>query len=467
MTQETESQRANREAAEKATRDAAARAAQQQAAPPTVKHSNLPGWLIPVVIFALAGVLFFFIVSSWTSWESSGSVKTDDAYVRADVAPLATKVIGVVKKTNVDDFQKVKADQVLVELKNDDYKARVDQAEAAVNQAEIKLANMKQRKEQQDARVLDAQTALSNSKTAVTQTDDSIRAAAASIDEAKAAIEGAEAAIAQSQAAEKAAAADTTQADLERARQEALLAEESTTKEKVEQVVAQSDKARANTEAQRSGEAKARSELAARKAELSKALQQLSSSRSDKDKSLQAVLSREAELTEQKEQRQLLDGEEKELASDVVAKEAGLRSAQVDLDYTIIRAPQDGIVGELKVKPGQLVSVGTQVITVISSKPWVIANFRETQLQHVREGDQAETVVDALPGMHFEGHVEEIAPASGAQFSLLPPDNASGNFTKITQRIPVKIAFDGDAESLSRLRPGMSAIVTIKPGTKR
>src|SRR5262249_18450543 len=145
---------------------------------------------------------------------------------------------------------------------------------------------------------------------------------------------------------------------------------------------------------------------------------------------------------------------------------AALISAQADLDYTYVRAPADGVVGEIKVKPGQLVGAGTQVTTLISGKPWVIANYRETQLVKVQPGDLAEISIDALPGTHVKGHVEHIAPASGAQFSLLPPENASGNFTKIVQRIPVKIVLDEDDNMLNRLRPGMSAVATIKPGTK-
>jgi membrane fusion protein (multidrug efflux system) len=165
-------------------------------------------------------------------------------------------------------------------------------------------------------------------------------------------------------------------------------------------------------------------------------------------------------------QRELLDGEEKQLISELAVKKAGLTTADVDLDYTIVKAPTDGIVGELKVKPGQLVNAGTQVITLISAEPWVLANYRETQLVKVKEGDRVEVTVDALPGTHLNGHVERISPASGAQFSLLPPDNASGNFTKVTQRITVKICFDEDKQKLASLRPGMSVTATIMPGTK-
>jgi len=380
---------------------------------------------------------------------------------------LSTKASGLVQTTKVNDFQTVESGQVLVELKNDEYRARVEQSKEAIRQTEIKLADMKQRKEQQDARIAQARAALESSQTSVSQVDDTIRSAQESINEATAGIEVANASILQSDATVKAASADVTRASLERARQEALLANESTTKAKVEQVVNEHERTVANLEAQQAAQAKARAELSARKAQLAKAKEQLSSTRAERSKSLLTVKTHQSELTAQLMQRELLDGEEKQLVSDLASKKAGLQSANSDLAYTIIRSPTDGLVGELKVKPGQLVSAGTQVISVISAEPWVIANYRETQLTNVKDGDRADVTVDALPGMHFAAHVERIAPASGAQFSLLPPDNASGNFTKVTQRIPVKIDFDEEKQKLANLRPGMSVSVTIHPGSRK
>jgi membrane fusion protein (multidrug efflux system) len=477
-------ERRAREAAEAVAREARAKAATVptpqapiKASDPTAPHpptttepaknASTTNWAIPIFIFAAAGILFFLISGLWTTWESTTSVKTDDAYIRADVAPLSTKVTGVVRQTTVNDYDKVKAGQILVELKNDEYKARVEQGRQAIRDAEIKLSDMKQKKEQQDARVAEAQSALESSRTSIKEADDSIASAQAAIDEARAGIEAAKAAIHQSEASTRAASAGVTRTAAERARQEALLAAESSTKERLEKIVEENDQAVANLEAQKATQTKAQAELSARQAQLSKAMQQLSTSRSEKEKSLLAVQSRQSELTAQRKQRELLDGEQKQLVADLASKNAGLTSTQVDLDYTIVRAPIDGVVGELKVKPGQFVSAGTQVITVISATPWVIANYRETQLSHVKDGDLVEVQVDALPGTHLKGHVERIAPASGAQFSLLPPDNASGNFTKITQRIPVKICFDESGEKLAGLRPGMSATATIKPGSNR
>jgi membrane fusion protein, multidrug efflux system len=149
------------------------------------------------------------------------------------------------------------------------------------------------------------------------------------------------------------------------------------------------------------------------------------------------------------------------LLADLHAKEAALAVAQVNLGYTKIYAPGDGTVGERQVRPGQLVSPGTQVVTFVAQTKWVQANYRETQLTHMRAGDPAEIRVDTYPGQVMRGKVLEIAPASGSQFALLPPDNATGNFTKVVQRISVKIGLD-DAAQAARLRPGLSVTATVR-----
>jgi membrane fusion protein, multidrug efflux system len=141
----------------------------------------------------------------------------------------------------------------------------------------------------------------------------------------------------------------------------------------------------------------------------------------------------------------------------IAAQRATLDAAQLNLSYTTIRAPQDGVVGQRQVKPGQLVGVGSQ-LTTLTPLPnvWVIANYKETQLTHMAVGQNAEITVDTFPGHTLRGHVLAFAPASGAEFALLPPDNATGNFTKVVQRIAVKIVID-DADGLNdRLVPGMS-----------
>jgi membrane fusion protein, multidrug efflux system len=132
----------------------------------------------------------------------------------------------------------------------------------------------------------------------------------------------------------------------------------------------------------------------------------------------------------------------------------------VSLAYTKIVAPADGRVGRLRVHPGQLVAAGVQVVDFVQNGAWIEANFLETQLAHVRVGDTADINIDAYPSQILHGHVSEVAPASGSATALLPPDNATGNFTKVIQRVPVKIVFDGNPSG-DILRPGLSAEVTV------
>jgi membrane fusion protein (multidrug efflux system) len=158
----------------------------------------------------------------------------------------------------------------------------------------------------------------------------------------------------------------------------------------------------------------------------------------------------------------VLDSQELLLRADLNSKKASLALARTNLDYTRITAPENGVVSERKVRPGQLVSPGTQVISLVQNEIWVQANYKETQVRHLRAGDPAEIKVDAFPGVIFHGRVEEVSPASGSQFALLPPDNATGNYTKIVQRVPVKIVLDASQARLERLRPGLSVIATVR-----
>src|SRR6202795_4058279 len=172
---------------------------------------------------------------------------------------------------------------------------------------------------------------------------------------------------------------------------------------------------------------------------------------------------RSSELAAEAERRSkaVLESQDMQLLADLRAKQANLTAANVNLGYTKIYAPGEGTVGERQVRPGQLVSPGTQVISFVDITKWVQANYRETQLTNVKVGDLAELRIDQYPGQVIRGKVLEIAPASGSQFALLPPDNATGNFTKVVQRIPVKIALD-DKTFAAKFRPGLSVIATVR-----
>jgi len=368
-----------------------------------------PAWQrygTPLLVVLLAAAVVYTITRNWNSWEG-GKIEqaTDDAYVRGDLTPLSTKVAGIVRDVRVSDFQTVHQGDLVVQLDDDDYRAQVAQASAAVEAAKAAIENNRRQKQLQQAK----------------------------IDRALAGVHQAEAEISASQAGIEAAQADIVRTLPERRRQENLIQTNSTTQQKVEQAT--------------SAEESSRAQLASRQASLQQAKAALSSSQSAADAERRGL--------------DVLGSQELQLIADLHAKEAALTVAQVNLGYTRIEAPGEGSVGERQVRPGQLVSPGTQVISFVSKIKWVQANYRETQLTNVKIGDPAEIRVDEYPGKVLRGKVIEIAPASGSQFALLPPDNATGNYTKVVQRIPVKIAFD-DSEIATTLQPGLSVIATVR-----
>ena len=149
------------------------------------------------------------------------------------------------------------------------------------------------------------------------------------------------------------------------------------------------------------------------------------------------------------------------LEAAVASAEAALQLARIDLANTEIRAPRDGQLGQVGVRLGAYVNAGSQLTAIVPDALWVIANMKETQMAHVLPGQPATFLVDALDHARLNGHVERISPAAGSEFSVLPADNATGNFVKIAQRIPVRIAIDPDQPLAARLRPGMSVVVSI------
>ncbi|MGY3531589.1 HlyD family secretion protein [Bradyrhizobium sp. USDA 4452] len=172
-----------------------------------------------------------------------------------------------------------------------------------------------------------------------------------------------------------------------------------------------------------------------------------------------------AVIAAQRHQLEVLQGTKKQRAADLDAAKALLASARLKLGYTKIVAPFDGVTGERQVQPGDYVNIGTNLVNVVPlPNVYVIANYKETQLTNVRPGQPVEVTVDTFSGQKLRGTVERIAPASGSQFALLPPDNATGNFTKVVQRIPVRIQFDKDQPLLARLLPGMSVVTRINTG---
>ena len=365
---------------------------------------------IPIVILALALFLFLAIRGHWDSWTSDATVQsTNDAYVAADQIPLSTRISSTVKAVPVQDFQAVKAGDTIVELESTDYSATVDEAQAGINAAHAQL----------------------------TANQDAKRASDAGIEAAKQAVDQAVAGTVTAQSAVSVQEAQLTQAESEYQRQSKLLQNVAATRQQFEQAQAARNSARAALEGRRADLARATAAVSASRAALAGALQQRAS----------------------------LNATDALLKAQITAKEAGKAISKVNLGYAKIVAPADGRIGKMKVHPGQLVGAGVQVVDFVQNGAWVEANLLETQLAHVRAGNKAEVKIDAYPSQPLDGHVLYIAPASGAASSILPPDNATGNFTKVIQRVPVKIVIDSKVAP-DLLRPGLSAEVHIHTDSK-
>jgi membrane fusion protein, multidrug efflux system len=368
--------------------------------------------IVPVVVLVVAGALLFTIKGCWTTWEGGGAEQhTDDAYVRADLTPLSTRISGTVRKMEVGDYQPVTAGQLLVQLEDDDYAAMLAEAKAGLAAAQAQLADNQSAKQIQDAQIQNAETGIA---------------------QATAALNAAKAAIAAVQP-------DVDQTETQRKREEALLASKATTHQELEGAVANADRNAGL--------------LSSRQADLARAQGALDSSR--------------AVLQAAKAQRAALNTKDALYLADIKAKQAAIIVSEVNLGYTRILAPATGAVSERHVQEGQLVAPGMEVIDLVRGDVWIQANYQETQLTNMQKGDVADITIDTFPGVVLHGKVAEISPASGSQFALLPPDNATGNFTKVVQRIPVKIVLDPDHPLKDRLRPGFSAVVTVHASGKR
>ena len=362
--------------------------------------------VIPLIVLVVAALLFFVINGRWTSWFGRrAEQETDDAYVQADMTPLSTRISGTVRKMKVEDFDSVKAGQVLVEIDDDEYRSKVEEAKAALAASQAALADNQAAKRIQEAKIQKAEGMVA---------------------EAEAAVSIARAGIASTQP-------EVERTAIERKRQEALLASKATTRQQLESAVADAERY--------SGL------LAGRQADLGQAQAALASSR--------------VQIEAEKRELAALDSRDALYRADIEAKKASIAVAEVNLSYTRITAPANGTVGKRHVQEGQLVTPGMETVDLVRGDAWVQANYLETQLTNIRKGDIADIKIDAFPGVVLHGKVVEIAPATGSQTALLPPDNATGNYTKVVQRIPVKIALDPGHPLQGRLRPGLSTEVTI------
>ncbi|HEV7669610.1 MAG TPA: HlyD family secretion protein [Thermoanaerobaculia bacterium] len=370
-----------------------------------------------MVLLGVLALVVALVVGGFAWWHLSGRISTDDAQVEGDLNPIASRVGGTVAKVLVRENENVKAGTLLVQIDPRDYEIAVAKAQADLDEAEA-----------------NGRGAHSNLPVASASSSSRLSMSASQL-------AGAQARLASAKARLEEATANAVRArqDLERA--ETLIKKDEIARRDYDAAVAASAAAKAGKDA---------AEAAVNEAE----------------RGIDAARAALADARTAPQQVEIANARADSSDARIAQARSALRQAELDLEYCSVKAPVDGVVTRKAIEPGQVVAEGQPLLSLVSlDDVWVVANFKESQLAKLRVGQRVKIEVDAYGGKSWPGHVESISAATGSRFSLLPPENATGNFVKVVQRIPVKIAIDkspnGKQQDEPRLRPGMSAVPTV------
>jgi membrane fusion protein (multidrug efflux system) len=393
---------------------------------------------------ALASVLVLGSAAGGYMWwqHASSTEETDDAFISGRVHQLSARVAGTVTELLVDDNQHVKQGTALLRVDPKDLEISLATARAAAAQAELKTyevqSNIVANQRQAEAREFEAQSAVASAN--------------AGVDKAKAVLSETKLGVALAATAIKQREAELTRCIADFERYKTLLQDRAATTQSFERARQDKEVAEANLQAAHEAYKQAKSRV-------HQATQAIADAQADVIRAKGAAQSAEAAKAEMEMSKRNLSVQE---AASQKAK-SEVNNAQTQLSYTSVIAPVTGRIGHRTVEVGQHIERGQALMSIVSDDKWVVANFKETQLSKMRPGQKAEIKIDAYPNAHITGKVDSISPASGAQFALLPPDNATGNFTKVVQRVQVKIVLDPESikgyEDL--LAPGMSVVPTV------
>ncbi|MDZ8053131.1 MAG: HlyD family secretion protein [Aulosira sp. ZfuVER01] len=382
----------------------------------------------------------------WWQFQST-RVSTDNAQIKGHLSPISAKVPATVQKVLVNDGDRVQAGQTLLVLEDEDLQLKLQQAQAnlAASQAQLRAA-----KDTVSVTSQTNPTLVQQAQSNLAAKEASVRAAQANVNQALAKVETNQADVAQAQTAVR-----KTQADFRRYQ---LLYKEGAISAQ------QLDTARATYEnaiAQLRG---ANKTVAQSEAEVRNAQAQLQTARAE-------VEAARGQVTETKVSGQTIatqKDQQQQAQAQVEQAQAALELARKQITYTTIKAPINGYVGQLTAQVGQKIQAAQPLLSVVplaTDEVYVDANFRETALGKLRIGEKAEIEVDAYPGETFSAAIAGISPATGSSFALIPPDNATGNFNKVVQWVPVRLVFDPDTDLQHKLRPGLSVKVTVDTTT--
>ncbi len=366
---------------------------------------------------------------------------TDDAQIDGHINPIAAKAMGHVTAISVEDNQFVKAGTVLIQIDPTDYQVALERAKAELAAAQSVLVSA-QTQVPMISTTTSSQTNLAGA--GVEQAEQARAVALKDVDTAKARLDSVQARVREMEANYIKA----TQ-DLQRMKQ--LIDKDEISRQQYDAAVAQADATRASRDSAQAGVEETVKAIATAQARVAQAEARIKEAKANLQATQtapqQIAISRSAVQTAQ---------------ARVKLAEASLQQAELNLQYTQVKAPIDGIVSQRRVELGQYIQVGQSLLALVPlHNVWVTANYKENQLKYMRQGQKASITVDAYGGRKYEGHVDSIAAATGARFSLLPPENATGNFVKVVQRVPVKILIERGEDETHPLMPGLSVIATV------
>jgi membrane fusion protein, multidrug efflux system len=387
-----------------------------------------------VVLLGVAAVVVWLFVTA-------GRESTDDAQVEGHVVQISARVGGTIQRVSVEDNQGVAAGATLVELDPRDYQVAIDRARAELADAQATAA-----------------AARSGVPITTTESASNVTTAHGSLDQARSMVEGAQkeieaahARLTTAQAKKREAEANGAKSTRDVERLRGLLAKDEVSQQ-------QFDAASAAADAQRAAVDSAASQVAEAEAGVRVAESKLTQARAGEQQAQAGV--RTAQTGPQ--QVAATQARAAAAAAKVEQQKAALEQAELNLQYATVKAPIAGVVSRKTAEAGQIVQTGQPLLALIPlENVWVTANFKETQLSDMKAGQKATVKVDAYGGKEFKAHVDSISAATGARFSMLPPENATGNFVKVVQRIPVKIVLEPGQDPDHLLRPGMSVVPTV------
>jgi membrane fusion protein (multidrug efflux system) len=398
------------------------------------RHPKVKWALAALVLVAAIGG--YFVYRYYANRET-----TDDAQIDGHIDPISARVGGTVIAVEVNDNEHVNVGQVLVRIDPSDYQVAVDKAKANLAAAEAAAHAA------QTTVPITSTTTQSNIGTAeanVATARAGVNAAENEVAAAKAALNSAEAKLGEYQAR-------NTLAQQNLKRMELLVSKDEISRQQYDAAVAESRSAAAAVAAQEAAVAQAKQAVAVAQSHVAQAQGTLG----------QAMANLRAAQTAP-QQVAVSEARARTAQAEIQQAQAALAQAELNLSYTTIKAPVHGVVSKKTVEVGQVIQPGQPLMALIPLDDiWVTANFKETQLDNMRPGEKAEFSVDALGGRKYRGYVQSIAAATGARFSLLPPENATGNYVKVVQRVPVKIVLNPGENKDELLRPGMSVEATV------